>query len=70
MVKKRSLHSASHRAAAVWVWPPVLIDLDEPNEQDSPASPSGYAETIALLRGAAENLARPSEPPTNRVQKK
>jgi serine/threonine protein kinase len=51
------------------VWPPVLVELEEPTEE-SLASASGYAQTVALLRNAAENLARPSEPPTIRTHKK
>jgi len=51
------------------VWPPVVVDLEEATEE-SLASASGYAETVALLRNAAENLARPSEPPTIRTHKK
>jgi len=51
------------------IWPPVMVDVEEPTEE-SLASTSGYAETVALLRKAADNLARPSEPPTVRVHKK
>jgi serine/threonine protein kinase len=51
------------------IWPPVLIDLEEPTEEGL-ASTSGYAQTVAILRNAAENLARPSEPPTIRTHKK
>jgi serine/threonine protein kinase len=50
------------------VWPPELIDVRPPDESDLPPA-SGYAQTIALIRDAAESLARPSDEPQPRDKK-
>jgi CheY-like chemotaxis protein len=52
------------------VWPPQLIDVQLPDEVAADLPASGYAQTVALLRDAAENLARPSEPPGAKATKK